>query len=159
MIVPRPVLRVVWALHKAIDYLSLGRLSTPRPTERLVGMLFLRTIGRRSGRVRRTGLNYIEDGIDLVVVASNAGADRDPDWWRNLKARPDTTVEIGGRDRPVRARVATEAERARLWPELTRRYPTYEEYARATRRPIPIAILEPREGPPAGPAGAVTRDC
>jgi deazaflavin-dependent oxidoreductase (nitroreductase family) len=148
VILPRVLLRTLWACHETADFVSGGRLSTYRPTDRRVGMLFMRTTGRRNGQPRRTGLNFIEDGPNLVVVASNAGADRDPGWWRNLQAQPEAIVELERRDRPVRARRATEAERARLWPEVVRRDRTYDEYARATSRPIPVVILEPREATP-----------
>jgi deazaflavin-dependent oxidoreductase (nitroreductase family) len=143
VIVPRPVLRVVWAAHKAIDRLSGGRLSTIRPTNRRVGTLFLTTIGRRSGQPRRNAIYFVEDGSNFVVVASNAGADLDPAWWRNLQATPEATVEIGRRAIRVRARLATDAERERLWPELVRRHSTFADYVRATSRPIPVVILEP----------------
>lgn len=133
----------MWAAHKAIDRLFGGRLSTIRPTDRRVGTLFLTTIGWRSGQPRRNGIYYIEDGSSFVVVASNAGADADPAWWRNLQATPDATVEIGRRVIHVRARVATEAERERLWPELVRRHSTFADYARAMSRPIPVVLLEP----------------
>jgi len=143
VIVPRPILRAVWAAHKAIDRLSGGRLSTYRPTDRRVGTLFLTTTGRRSGQTRRNAIYYVEDGPRFVVVASNAGADADPAWWLNLQAAPAATVEVGRRSIPVRARLATEAERERLWPELVRRHPTFAEYARASSRPIPVVILDP----------------
>jgi deazaflavin-dependent oxidoreductase (nitroreductase family) len=143
MIVPRPVLRLVWAAHKALDRLSGGRLSTIRPTDRRVGTLFLTTIGRRSGQPRRNAVYFVEDGSSFVVVASNAGADADPAWWRNLQVTPEATVELGRRVIRVRARVAMEAERERLWPELVRRYSTFADYVRARSRPIPVVILAP----------------
>ncbi len=143
MIVPRPVLRVFWVVHNAIDRLTGGRLSTARPSDRGVGTLFLTTTGRRSGQPRRNGLYYVEDGSSFVVVASNAGADADPAWWLNLQASPEATVEIGRRSTRVRARPASDAERNRLWPELVRRHRTFEAYTRVTSRPIPVVILEP----------------
>ena len=143
MIVPRPILRAFWAAHKAIDRLSGGRLSTSRPSERGVGTLFLTTIGRRSGQPRRNASYFLEDGSSFVVVASNAGADVDPAWWRNLQATPEATVEFGRRATRVRARLATDVERERLWPELVRRHSTFADYVRATSRPIPVVILEP----------------
>ncbi|HSL98153.1 MAG TPA: nitroreductase/quinone reductase family protein [Candidatus Deferrimicrobiaceae bacterium] len=143
MIVPRPLLRAIWAANKAIDRLSGGRLSTYRPTDRRVGVLFLTTIGRRSGQPRRNAIYYVHDGSRFAVVASNAGADADPAWWLNLQATPEATVEVGRRSIPVRAHLATEAEHERLWPELVRRHAAFGEYARATPRPIPVVILEP----------------
>ena len=90
------------------------------------------------------GLYYVEHDGDLVVVASNAGDARVPAWWLNLQARPEATVRIGRRARHVRARQATPADEARLWPLLDRANPAYREYRRASSRHIPIVILEPR---------------
>jgi F420H(2)-dependent quinone reductase len=146
MIVPRPLLRAFWAAHKAIDRLSGGRLSTSRPSERGVGTLFLTTTGWRSGKPRRNALYFVADGGSFVVVASNAGAGVDPAWWRNLQAMPDATVELERRSTRVRARLASDEERARLWPELVRRHPTFDDYTRATSRAIPVVILERSAG-------------
>lgn len=145
MIPPRITFRAFWAVHKALDRVTGGRLSTTRPSADRVGTLFLRSTGRASGLERRNGLYFIEDGPNLVVVGSNAGAQADPGWWRNLQAEPDAFVEIGGLERAVRARVATSEERSRLWPDLVRRHRPYAEYARVAMREIPVVILEPRE--------------
>ncbi len=107
-------------------------------------MLFLHTVGRKSGQPRVNGLFYIDDGSDLVAVASNAGADRDPAWWLNLLDQPDAEVELAGRRRPVRARAATPEEAARLWPRLVAANPDFAEYRARVTRPIPIVVLEPR---------------
>jgi deazaflavin-dependent oxidoreductase (nitroreductase family) len=143
MIVPRPILQTYWAFHKALDRISGGRLSTARPTARRLGVLFLTTTGHRSGEPRRNGLYFVEDGSSFVVVASNAGAPKDPAWWRNLQATPAATVELGGRAISVRTRQATADEHARLWPEFVRRDATFAEYERAAKRPIAVVILEP----------------
>ncbi len=144
MIVPRPLLRAYWTLHKAVDRVSGGRLSTVRPSASRLGVLFLTTTGHRTGAPRRTGLYFVEDGSAYVVVASNAGAGVEPAWWRNVEAKPEATVELRGRTTRVRARPATSEERARLWPEFVRRDRTFSEYERATTRQIPVVILEPR---------------
>jgi deazaflavin-dependent oxidoreductase (nitroreductase family) len=143
VIVPRLVLRAYWAFHKVLDRLSGGRLSTIRPTERRLGVLFLTTTGRRSGEPRRNGLYFIEDGRRFVVASSNAGAPSEPAWWLNLQANPVATVELGGRAVPVRARQATLEEQTRLWPEFVRRDATFAEYERAANRPIAVVILNP----------------
>jgi F420H(2)-dependent quinone reductase len=144
MIVPRPVIRVVWALHRGLRRLSGGRIGTRAARGDRIGTLFLHTVGRKSGQPRVNGLFYLEDGRNLVVVASNAGLDADPAWWLNLCDRPDAEVEIGGRRQPVRARPATTDEGARLWPRLDRGNPDFVAYREKVTRAIPVVILEPR---------------
>ena len=144
MIVPRPVYRAVWALHRGLRRLSGGRIGTRAARGDSAGTLFLHTVGHKSDQPRVNGLYYLEEGVDLVVVASNAGADSDPAWWLNLLAHPDAEVEIGGRPRPVRARQATTEEAARLIPRLDRANADFATYRAKVTRPIPIVILEPR---------------
>ena len=93
--------------------------------------------------MRENALIYIEDGPNLVVVASNAGADKDPAWFRSLMASPATTIRIGRDQRPVHARVASEREAVELWPRLEAINPDYAMYRKQTTRPISIVILEP----------------
>jgi len=143
MIVPRSVLRAYWAIHKALDRVSGGRLSTARPTARRLGVLFLTTTGHRTGEPRRNGLYFVEDGTAFVVAASNAGSLREPAWWLNLQADPAARIDLRGQSVAVRARRATAAEQARLWPEFVRRDPTFAEYERAASRPIAVVLLEP----------------
>jgi deazaflavin-dependent oxidoreductase (nitroreductase family) len=107
-------------------------------------MLFLHTVGRKSGQPRVNGLFYLDDGPDLVAVASNAGADRDPAWWLNLRDQPDAEVELAGQRRPVRARAASAEEAQRLWPRLIAANPDFAEYRAKVTRTIPIVILQPR---------------
>jgi deazaflavin-dependent oxidoreductase (nitroreductase family) len=148
MIPPRWLLRIGWAVHKALFAASGGRVGAERPRDGRLGTLFLSSTGRTSGQVRRNALYYLEDGPNLVVVASNAGADTDPLWWLNLQARPDAEVELGTDRRPVRARAATVDEHDRFWPRLVLASPAYDEYRRAASRPIPVVVLEPRPGLP-----------
>ena len=144
MIPPRPVLRLYWWLHRALRRVSGGRLGTARPRGHGVGTLFLHTVGRRTSEPRVNALFFLDEGSDVVVVASNAGAGTDPAWWLNLQARPEAEIEIGGQRRRVRARIATIEEADRLWPRLDAGNPDYAAYrARADRR-IPVVILEPR---------------
>ena len=140
---PRPILRAGWALHRALFRLTGGRVGTQRAGNGL-GTLFLLSTGRNSGAIRRNGLFYIEDGRTFVVVASNAGEDADPNWWRNLQATPDSTVELGTRRIPIRARAATPDEATRLWPRLDAGYGEYARYRATATREIPIVLLEPR---------------
>ncbi len=135
-------MRTVSSTHNALYRSSGGRISG-----RMVGMpvLLLVTKGRRSGKRRTTPLLYLEHGDAIVVVASNGGSDYIPAWWLNLRSNPDAEVEIGREHRLVSARKASPAERARLWPEFTSRFPGYASYATRTAREIPVVILEPRQ--------------
>jgi len=110
-----------------------------------VPTLLITHVGRKSGRRFETPLLYLEDGRDLVVVASQGGLPKNPQWYANLVAHPDTTVSLKGeRDRPVRARVATPEERAALWPRLVELYADFAKYQTWTDREIPVVVLEPR---------------
>jgi deazaflavin-dependent oxidoreductase (nitroreductase family) len=88
---------------------------------------------------------YHEEGGAIAVVASKAGQPTNPGWFHNLQANPDTTIQIGSVVRKVRARVATDEERDRLWPKFVTFYPGYEFFqSQAKGRTIPIVILDPR---------------
>jgi deazaflavin-dependent oxidoreductase (nitroreductase family) len=111
----------------------------PAPT------LLLEHTGRKSGNLFTTPLLYLADGADVVVVASQGGLPKNPQWLGNLEAHPDTRVHLRGeRGRPVRARVAAPAEKAELWPRLVDMYADYDTYQSWTDREIPVVILEPR---------------
>jgi deazaflavin-dependent oxidoreductase (nitroreductase family) len=106
-------------------------------------VLLLEHTGRKSGKARTAPLLYLEDGSDLVIVASRGGSDETPAWWLNLQSKPQVVVEIKGQRRDVMAREATDEERARLWPELVSGYKHYEVYQQRTQRKIPVIILSP----------------
>ncbi|MGH9057844.1 MAG: nitroreductase/quinone reductase family protein [Acidimicrobiales bacterium] len=131
-------------VHRLILRTSGGRLLTSA-----FGMpaIELRTRGRKSGLERKTMLTApVIDDSRVVLVASKGGDDRDPDWFRNLLANPDVelTVVATGENRKVRARVATPAEKAELWPRVVASYSGYAGYQRRTDRDIPLVICEPR---------------
>ena len=106
-------------------------------------MLLLDHVGARSGKARTSPLVYTKEGENLVLVASKGGYPKNPAWFHNLRANPDTTVQVGSRRIEVRARVAGAKERKRLWPEVVKVYSGYENYQRHTEREIPLVILEP----------------
>jgi deazaflavin-dependent oxidoreductase (nitroreductase family) len=110
-----------------------------------VRTLYLHTIGRKTGRSRRTPLYYVDDGDDLAVITSNAGRDSQPAWWLNLQAEPDAEIEIGRTRRPVRARQASKAAFERLWPRFVEGLQNYEAYRRKTDRELVIVLLSPRD--------------
>jgi deazaflavin-dependent oxidoreductase (nitroreductase family) len=108
-------------------------------------ILLLDHTGAKSGLRRTSPLMYHEDGDVVAVVASKGGQPTHPAWFHNLKANPDTTIQIGSVIRDVRARVATDEERDRLWPKFLEFYPGYDFFERLAKgRKIPIVILDPR---------------
>jgi deazaflavin-dependent oxidoreductase (nitroreductase family) len=139
---PGVLYRWFWAYHRFVDRLTGGRvdpgalLGTPA--------LWLTTVGRKTGVERRSAAWYVEDGPNLVIVGSHAGSDRDPAWWTNLRAHPDTFVRIGRLIRPVRARQAYGEEAERLWQRWVAKYPSGARYRVDTSRELPIVVLEPR---------------
>jgi deazaflavin-dependent oxidoreductase (nitroreductase family) len=106
-------------------------------------VLLLDHIGRKSGTARTTPVLYLEDGADLVIVGSRGGSEAMPAWFLNLMANPATTVQVGSERRSVVARRASNEERERLWPRLTKMFPDYDAYQRRTERRIPVVILSP----------------
>ena len=106
-------------------------------------VLLLDHVGANSGTMRTTPLAYVKDGRVVVVVASKGGHPKHPGWYHNLRAHPETTVQIGCQRRAVRARVANPDERARLWPKAIAAYSGYRGYQERTNREIPLVILEP----------------
>lgn len=130
------------AFHRTLLRLTGGRVGRS-----LAGMpvVVLETTGRKSGEPRRTMLTApVVDGDTVVLVASYGGDSRDPQWYRNLCADPDVTIEMGGERREMRARTATAEEKAALWPRITKAYRGYAGYQRRTDRDIPVVLLTPR---------------
>jgi deazaflavin-dependent oxidoreductase (nitroreductase family) len=107
-----------------------------------VPTLLLTTTGRRTGKPYTTPLIYGEDGGRYLVVASKGGAPEDPQWYRNLIARPEVGVQVGGERFRARARPATPQEKPALWKRMTGIWPDYNRYQQRTTREIPVVILE-----------------
>jgi len=137
-----PMLRRAMAGHTAVYRASGGRIGHRFPGS--PPMLLLEHIGAKSGQQRTSPLVYVEDGGDVFIVASKGGHPKHPAWFHNLKAHPDTTVQIGTEKRAVHARVANATERKRLWPKAVQTYSGYTGYQERTGREIPLVILEPR---------------
>lgn len=145
----KKIMKAASKAHVGVFKLTNGRIGSkwrvgagfkkPAPT------LLMEHTGRTSGRRFTTPLLYLADGANVVVVASQGGLPKNPQWFANLKANPDTRVHLRGeRGRPVRARVASAAEKAELWPRLVDMYADYDTYQSWTDREIPVVILEPR---------------
>lgn len=140
---PKDVLfRGINAFHRSVVRATRGRVGGS-----LVGMpvVILETTGRKSGETRRTMLTApVVDGDTVVLVASYGGDSRHPAWYLNLTADPDVAIEMNGRRREMRARVATPEEKAELWPRIVRSYRGYAGYQKRTDRDIPVVLLTPR---------------
>ena len=107
----------------------------------------LTTIGRKSGEARKTPLLYLEQGDNIVMVASQGGFSTEPFWYKNICANPEVTIHIPGKKRKMCARDASDEEKNELWPKLDAIYEGYKEYRARTKgiRVIPIVIFEPIE--------------
>lgn len=136
----RQALTLLWRLHRAVYRLTGGRAGGRLRTMRV---LLLTTVGRRSWGPHTVVLSYWIEGPSLVVVASNGGAPRHPEWFLNLRAHPHAAVQTGSTVRRVVARTADGSERARLWVRVVETERAYAAYARRTNRQIPVVILEP----------------
>ncbi len=105
------------------------------------GLLLLTTTGARTGREHITPMMFHRSGDRVLVIASNAGAPSDPDWFRNLVAHPDVTVEIGDETYPAAAAALAGADRERAWAEITAAYPFFADHEAKAGREIPVVDL------------------
>jgi deazaflavin-dependent oxidoreductase (nitroreductase family) len=106
-------------------------------------LLLLHHTGAKSGTERVNPLVYMRDGTNYVIFASKAGAPTSPDWYHNLRANPNATIEVGVQSFPVTARVAEGDERERLFSAQKQAAPQFAEYEAKTDRVIPVVVLEP----------------
>jgi deazaflavin-dependent oxidoreductase (nitroreductase family) len=106
-------------------------------------LLLLHHVGARSGKDRINPLVYNRDGDRYVIFASKAGAPTNPDWYHNLKAHPNVTIEVGTDTIEVSASEASGEERDRLFNAQVERSPQFGEYQSKTDRQIPVILLTP----------------
>jgi len=109
-------------------------------------LLLLTTTGAKSGQLRTKPMMFIPDGDRLLVIASNAGAPTHPDWYRNLVAHPEVTVEVGNETFKAIATVTEGLERQRLWSRVVELYPFFADHQAKTSRQIPVIVLRRLEG-------------
>jgi deazaflavin-dependent oxidoreductase (nitroreductase family) len=133
--------KITTALHRSVYDLSGGRVGGRVGN---MPVLELHTTGRKSGKPRVTMLTApIHDDDRVVLVASYGGDDRHPAWFLNVRDNPEVEITMHGEKRSMNARVATDAEKAELWPEITSAYKGYAGYQNKTERDIPLVILTP----------------
>jgi deazaflavin-dependent oxidoreductase (nitroreductase family) len=104
-------------------------------------LVLLTTIGAKTGRGRTTPMMFHRDGDRLLVIASNAGAPKDPVWFGNLVREPQVTVEVGDERYEALATVLAGAEREQKWAVLTEAYPFFADHERQAGRTIPVVAL------------------
>jgi deazaflavin-dependent oxidoreductase (nitroreductase family) len=129
--------------HRIILKVSFGKVGWNAGN---MPVLELTTIGRKSGQPRAVMLTSpIQRGDEIVIVASRGGDDHHPAWFLNLRDQPEVEVAYAGAPkRPYLAQVATDEQRAELWPTITATYDGYAGYQRKTDRQIPLVLLTPR---------------
>jgi len=118
--------------------------STPLGGPGILPTLLLTTTGRKSGEPRALPLIYGEVGDSYVVIASKGGMPNHPVWFLNLEANPECELMVGPKPVRARARVAEGEERARIWKQMAKIYPPYDDYQKnAGKRTIPVVVLDP----------------
>ena len=128
------------AAHVALYRLSGGKLGGHAQH---MPVLLLTTIGRKSGKPHTTALVYLPDGEDFVVVASNGGQARLPNWWLNMRKSKQAQIEIGRRRLRVSVREAIGEERQQLWSRIIAYRAGHEAYQERTPYPLPLVVLHP----------------
>jgi F420H(2)-dependent quinone reductase len=135
--------------HAKVYRATGGRIGHRVPG--LPEMLLLDHVGAKSGEHRYTPLVFARDppsreagASNIILIASKGGYPKNPAWFYNLRANPDTTIQIGSKRMAVHAREATPEEYDRLWKLAVKVYGGYEDYRRRTDRQIPLVVLEPR---------------
>jgi deazaflavin-dependent oxidoreductase (nitroreductase family) len=144
-----PLLTRLMGGHAKIYRATGGRIGYRVPG--VPPMLLLDHVGAKSGTLRTTPLVFARDppsrdagAQNIILIASKGGFPKNPAWFHNLKANPDTTIQIGSKRMDVHARVAKPEEYDRLWKLAVDVYGGYEDYRRRTDRQIPLVVLEPR---------------
>ncbi len=135
-------LKAMNGVHRVILTISGGRLGWSAGN---MPVLQLTTVGRKSGQPRSVMLTSpLQEGATIVVVASRGGDDRHPAWFLNLRDHPEVEVSFKGASKQtMTATVATDEQRARMWPEVTSTYENYAGYQTKTDREIPLVLLDP----------------
>jgi deazaflavin-dependent oxidoreductase (nitroreductase family) len=136
---PRWVLKTATRMHVMLHRLSGGLNKLGKDD-----VCFVTMTGAKSGRTLTIPLMHVPHAEGVLLVASQGGAPKNPVWYHNLVKHPDIEVEHRGRIMKLRARLASTAEKAPLWPICDRYYAPYAEYRERTTRDIPVFVCEPR---------------
>ena len=151
----RPKFLETNTFHTAMKQLSRAHVGLYRRTRGKLGatmpvsarlwlpVCLLTHAGRKSGIPRVTPLLFMPDAERVVLFAAQGGLPQNPQWYLNLKADPDCTIQVGSQVRRLKARTASAAEREALWPRMKQHYPGWGAYQSWCEREIPVVICEP----------------
>lgn len=134
--------RTMPPIDRLLHRLSDGRVHL---TESFMPTLILTTTGRRSGLPRAMPLAYVRHEGAWIITGTNYGGESHPGWSWNLLDDPHATVEVHGETIPVTARLLAADERARVWPDLVRMWPAYDDYIQRSGRDMRVFALHPRQ--------------
>ena len=137
---PKGFIRFFSVLNRGWYKLTGGRIGGKFHGAPLV---LLTTTGRKTGKERTWPLLSIKQGDSYLFAASFGGHDEHPAWYQNLAAKPEVSVQDGARTLHGRARITTGAEREQLYQKFIDVYSTYGDYAKATKREIPVVVVDP----------------
>ena len=140
MSIRRQAQRAFTGLHARVYRWTGGKIGRSMGAAEAV---LLTTTGRKSGARRTTPLTVVPLGDKVVLIASNGGARKHPDWYLNLTADPNVTIQRGATVTPMIARTAGPEERAELWQRAVSVYRGYAGYQEKTDREIPVVVCEP----------------
>jgi len=133
-------IRVFMAVNSFFIRATRGRVGGQLGTQTI---LLLHSVGRKSGQPRVTPIAYFHYEGRYLVVESNWGKDQHAAWYYNLKAQPQTRIEVDGQTIQVQVGFAEGEEYVRLWEYVTKKHPPYLDYQKMTSRKIPIVVLTP----------------
>ena len=136
-----PVMKAIAKIHTLVMKVSGGRIGNAMGGNKI---LLLHHTGAKSGKHYETPLAYVRDGEAYAVIASAAGQPKHPGWYHNLRANPNTLVEVEGQPIKVEAEVAPKEQRDRLWAEIVADFQQFADYQKKTERTIPIVLLHPQ---------------
>lgn len=106
-----------------------------------MNLLLVHTTGAKSGLKRINPVAQIMDGDRYVIIASKGGAPTNPDWYYNIKANPEVTIEVGTQKYPALAAITEEPERSELYEKMAAQYTGFKDYKEKTKRVIPVVTL------------------
>ncbi len=141
---------VSWLLSQVLHHVDRLILQITSGRQTLTGLLtgvpvvWITTIGAKSGRPRTVPVLAVFDEDKVILIASNWGTPRHPAWYYNLRANPQATLTINDRTAVYTAREATQADRNKYWAQAVELYPGWQAYQqRAKNRQFPIIVLSP----------------